>query len=170
MHKWLYKYNQYFNLEEIPEADKLKLASYYLDGMALYWHQNYTRNLEGNEVTWAEYVDALCCRFGGSKGSGTHRTQGGGKLEEYIRDFDVLWNKAQISKKQALVFFLGRGEWLKRAMFPKLSFRSGGRTYHSQKQLEKKPMNLIGGSLNLTLRTRLKSWKRYCHEWKRKRK
>jgi hypothetical protein len=27
-------------------------------------------------------------------------------LESYIRDFDILWNKAEISEKQALVFFL----------------------------------------------------------------
>ena len=51
VHKWLYKCNQYFDLEEIPESKKMKLASYYLDGLALYWHRNYTRNLEGHEVT-----------------------------------------------------------------------------------------------------------------------
>jgi len=28
-------------------------------------------------------------------------------LEEYIQDFDILWNKAKISEKQALVIFLG---------------------------------------------------------------
>jgi hypothetical protein len=38
VHKWLYKCNQYFEIEEVPDAEKLKLASYYLDGMALYWH------------------------------------------------------------------------------------------------------------------------------------
>jgi hypothetical protein len=105
----LYKCNQYFDLEEIPETDKLKLASYYLDGLALYWHQNYTRNLEGHEVTWAEYVDALCCRFGGQKDPLEELTEHKqeGDLEGYIRDFDMLWNRAQISEKQALVFFLG---------------------------------------------------------------
>ena len=109
VHKWLYRCNQYFDLEEIPEMDKLKLASYYLDGMALYWHQNYTRNLEGQEVTWTEYVDALCCRFGGQKDPLEELTEHkqGGDLEGYIRDFDMLWNRAQISEKQALVFFLG---------------------------------------------------------------
>ena len=109
VHKWLYKCNQYFDLEEIPETDKLKLASYYLDGLALYWHQNYTRNLEGHEVTWAEYVDALCCRFGGQKDPLEELTEHKqeGDLEGYIRDFDMLWNRAQISEKQALVFFLG---------------------------------------------------------------
>ena len=109
VHKWLFKCNQYFDLEEIPEADKLRLASYYLDGMALYWHQNYTRNLEGQEVTWAEYVDALCCRFGGQRDPLEELTEHKqeGDLESYIKEFDMLWNRAQISEKQALVFFLG---------------------------------------------------------------
>uniref|UniRef100_A0A6N2MPH0 Ty3 transposon capsid-like protein domain-containing protein n=1 Tax=Salix viminalis TaxID=40686 RepID=A0A6N2MPH0_SALVM len=110
IHKWLYKCNQYFDLEEIPEADKLKLASYYLDGMALYWHQNYTMNLKGQEVTWTEYVEALCCRFGGQRDplkELTEHKQEGGDLELYIKDFDELWNRAHISERQALMFFLG---------------------------------------------------------------
>jgi hypothetical protein len=28
-------------------------------------------------------------------------------LETYIQDFDVLWNKADISERQAMVFFIG---------------------------------------------------------------
>ena len=90
-------------------AEKLKLASYYLDGMALYWHQNYTRNSEGHELTWAEYVDALCCRFWCQRDPLEELTEHKqeGDLEVYVRDFDVLWNRAHISEKQALVFFLG---------------------------------------------------------------
>ena len=38
VHKWLYKCNQYFDLEKIADQDLLKLTSYYLDGLALYWH------------------------------------------------------------------------------------------------------------------------------------
>nr|TKS08041.1 hypothetical protein D5086_0000106910 [Populus alba] len=30
-----------------------------------------------------------------------------GDLEEYIQDFDILWNKAEVNEKQALVIFLG---------------------------------------------------------------
>ena len=29
-----------------------------------------------------------------------------GELEGYIKDFDILWNRAQISERQASVFFL----------------------------------------------------------------
>jgi len=30
-----------------------------------------------------------------------------GEFEKYIQEFDVLWNKAEMSEKQALVIFLG---------------------------------------------------------------
>ena len=109
VHKWLYKCNQYFNLEEIAKPDKLKLASYYLDGLALYWHQNFIRNLGRQETTWADYVEALCYRFGGQKNPLEELTEHkqAGELEGYIKEFDMLWNRAQVSEKQALVFFLG---------------------------------------------------------------
>ena len=67
VHKWLYKCNQYFEIEEVPNVDKLKLASYYLDDMVLYWHQNYMYSNGDRVVTWSEYVEAICGRFGGYK-------------------------------------------------------------------------------------------------------
>ena len=109
VHRWLYKCNQYFDIEEIDELDKLKLASYYLDGIALYWHQNFMRNLNNHRVSWGEYVEALCNRFGGQRDpmEDLIDLKQVGTLETYIHDFDVLWNKAGIGEKQALVIFLG---------------------------------------------------------------
>jgi hypothetical protein len=65
--------------------------------------------LEVQGVSWAEYMDALCYRFGGQKNPFEELTEykQEGELEGYIKDFDILWNKAKISKRQALVFFLG---------------------------------------------------------------
>lgn len=54
-------------IEEIKDDNKLKLASYYIDGMASYWHQNFTRSLGDKAISWSEYVDALCSRFRGQK-------------------------------------------------------------------------------------------------------
>jgi hypothetical protein len=54
-------------MEEIGESERLKLVSYYLDSMALFWYQNYMRSLGGQEVTCKEYVEALCARFGGQR-------------------------------------------------------------------------------------------------------
>ena len=109
MHRWLYKCNQYFEIEDIEESDKLKLASYYLDGIALYWHQNFMRNINNQRVSWGEYVEALCYRFGGQKDpmEDLIDLKQVGTLETYIHDFDVLWNKVGIGEKQALVIFLG---------------------------------------------------------------
>jgi hypothetical protein len=53
-------------------------------------------------------VDALCYRFGGQKNPLEELIEykQEGELEGYIKDFDILWNRAQISKRQASVFFL----------------------------------------------------------------
>jgi hypothetical protein len=109
VHRWLYKCNQYFEIEDIEDPEKLKLASYYLDGIALYWHQNFMRNLNNWRLSWDEYVEALCYRFGGQKDpmEDLIDLKQVGTLENYIHDFDILWNKAGIGEKQALVIFLG---------------------------------------------------------------
>ena len=79
-------------MEEVPEAEKLKLASYYLDGMTLYWHQNFMRSKCGQLVTWKEYVEGLCGRFGGHKEplEELKDLKQEGDLETYIRNFDII--------------------------------------------------------------------------------
>lgn len=56
-----------FDIEEIDETGKLKLASYYLDGIVIYWHQKFIKSKRLQVVTWGEYVESICCRFGGKK-------------------------------------------------------------------------------------------------------
>lgn len=59
-------------------------------------------------VTWGEYVEAICCRFGGQNDplKELKDLRQMRDLESYIMDFDILWNKAEISEKQALIFLL----------------------------------------------------------------
>lgn len=52
VYKWFCKCNHYFEIEKVQEVDKLKLATYYLNGRALYWHQNFMRCIENQGVTW----------------------------------------------------------------------------------------------------------------------
>jgi hypothetical protein len=101
VHKWLYKCNQYFDMEEIKETEKVRLASFYLDGMALYWHQNFTRSIRGRVATWEEYTEVVCGQFGGHQDplEELMELRQTGSLETYIQDFDVLWNKADISER-----------------------------------------------------------------------
>jgi hypothetical protein len=93
VHKWLYKYNQYFDLEEIVETNKLKLTSYYLNEMALYWHQNFMRSREGQLVSWNEYVEIMCSRFRRGHKDPLEELKDLRQLsdlETYIRDIDIL--------------------------------------------------------------------------------
>lgn len=109
VYKWLYQCNQYFEIEEILEVNKLKLATYYLDGMELYWHENFM-SMGDQGVIWNEYIEVSYYRFGGQKDplEELKDLEQEGNLEAYIQDFDMLWNIASITEKQALVFFLGR--------------------------------------------------------------
>ena len=74
----------------------------------MYWHQNFM-SIENQVVAWNNYVEALYCRFGGQKDllEELKDLKHEGDLETYIQDFEMLWNRAEIIKKQALVFFLG---------------------------------------------------------------
>lgn len=104
----MYKYNQYFEIEEIKDDNKLKLAFYYLDGMALYRLQNFTISLGDKTISWSEYVDALCSRFRGQKNPSEElmELRQVGNLETYIQNFDMLSNRAEVNEKSALVFFI----------------------------------------------------------------
>lgn len=61
-------------------------------------------------VIWNEYIEVSQYRFGGQKDplEELKDLEQEGNLEAYIQDFDMLWNIASITEKQALVFFLGR--------------------------------------------------------------
>jgi hypothetical protein len=67
LHKWLFKCTQYFEMEDVADSEKLQIASYYLDGVALYWHQNFLRSLGNQKASWEDYVEAICYRFGGQQ-------------------------------------------------------------------------------------------------------
>ena len=53
-------------------------------------------------------MEAISCRFGGQQDplKAIMELKQQGNLEEYIQDFNILWNKAKINEKQALVIFL----------------------------------------------------------------
>jgi hypothetical protein len=50
---------------EVKDFENIRLASYYIDCVALYWHKNFMRSLRNLEVTWNGYMEALRARFGG---------------------------------------------------------------------------------------------------------
>jgi len=80
-----------------------------LDEVALYRHQNLLRSLGDQKTSWEDYVEAIWYWFGGRQDplEELMKLKQSGDLEEYIQDFDILWNKVKINEKQALVIFLG---------------------------------------------------------------
>ena len=58
---WLYKANQYFNFYQMPLSERLLMASFHINGVALIWFQDSEET--GLFATWEDFVEALLTRF-----------------------------------------------------------------------------------------------------------
>ncbi|PKI34771.1 hypothetical protein CRG98_044838, partial [Punica granatum] len=111
--EWLYRCEQFFEVDETPDNVKLKLVVIHLEGRALQWHQSYVRSLgvEGKSMGWNEYVAAVVSRFGdtGYEDSMTDlkNLKQLGAVQDYMDEFDALLNKVSITESDALSHFLG---------------------------------------------------------------
>nr|TKS06762.1 hypothetical protein D5086_0000119590 [Populus alba] len=72
-------------------------------------YKNFTKSVRGRVVTWEEYTEAMCGQFGGHQDplEELMELRQTCSLKTYIQEFDVLWNKTDISERQAMVFFIG---------------------------------------------------------------
>jgi hypothetical protein len=59
---WLYQAEQYFEFQRVEDGDKVHLASFHLDGIALQWHRWLTKSK--GPMTWVEFSKAVQARFG----------------------------------------------------------------------------------------------------------
>ena len=54
---WLFRCQQFFEIDQTPVDMKVKLATINLEGRALQWHQNWAKFKKPDEVeTWESYV------------------------------------------------------------------------------------------------------------------
>ncbi|KAJ7960281.1 Ty3/gypsy retrotransposon protein [Quillaja saponaria] len=60
---WLYKLEQFFDIEGTPEMYKIKVVSTMLEGRVLHWHQAYMRSVMGRVLTWTQYIADMGHRF-----------------------------------------------------------------------------------------------------------
>ena len=67
--EWFNRVNQFFEFQNTPEAQKVSLASYHLEGEANQWWQwlRKTFHDEGRIVAWTDFEDELWARFGPSE-------------------------------------------------------------------------------------------------------
>ncbi|XP_073138657.1 uncharacterized protein [Henckelia pumila] len=59
---WIYKAEQYFEFQNITIGQKVQLASFHLEGVALQWHR-WLKKFRG-PLTWDEFTKAILHRFG----------------------------------------------------------------------------------------------------------
>lgn len=108
---WIYRCDQFFEVDETPPHTKVKIASVHLDGKALLWHQAYMKGRITREVPmWEEYVRAMSARFGTREYEDpmtemvslrqTHSVQ------QYLDRFDELHNALDLPDQYAMSCFL----------------------------------------------------------------
>ncbi|CAL1390315.1 unnamed protein product [Linum trigynum] len=111
---WFSRVEQFFEFQEIPEEQKVTLASYHLEGDANQWWQwlRRTYQTEGLRITWDTFSSELWARFGQTAGTGfdeaLSRIRQTGTLKDYLTEFERLGNRVHGWTQQALVgTFLG---------------------------------------------------------------
>lgn len=92
---WIFKINQVFEFHHTPEDQRLRLASFYMDGEALTWYQWMHSN--GQLLSWPMFLHALELRFAPShyedpKGSLFKLCQTS-SVKEYQTEFESLANR-----------------------------------------------------------------------------
>ena len=97
MEDWIFKVEQFFALDKIPEVSKINVISLHLDGCALHWHKNFIKN-RGKIMEWREYKEAIKIHFNllayDDLITKMKKLKQGRTLQEYLVAFDSLLDKA----------------------------------------------------------------------------
>lgn len=108
---WIYKCDQFFEVDSTSENIKVKMVSIHLEGKALLWHQSLMKTREfGSWPSWGDYKTAIIARFGNNSFDDPMaeimNLRQKGTVEQYQEQFDGLLNRTDLSEKQALSCFL----------------------------------------------------------------
>ncbi|KAG8365939.1 hypothetical protein BUALT_Bualt17G0024100 [Buddleja alternifolia] len=108
---WLFRAEQFFEVDETPVDTRVRLAAVYLEGKALQWHQVFMRSRVTREFpTWLEYVMALQDRFGSllfeDPMSELMNLRQTGSVRDYLDKFDELLNNVDLNEPYAISCFL----------------------------------------------------------------
>jgi hypothetical protein len=92
---WIFKINQFFDYHLTSDEQRLRIASFYMEGDALPWFQWMHQN--GQLLTWPSFLHALEARFAPSqyedpKGALCKLSQTG-SVREYQTQFESLANR-----------------------------------------------------------------------------
>ncbi|GKC09615.1 retrotransposable element Tf2 [Tanacetum coccineum] len=105
---WIFRYEQFFSIDEIPENQKVKLISVHLFDTALLWHRQFIR-LNGENVSWNVYKYSILQRFGtvyDDPISEIRKVKYQTNAKDYQDTFDTLLSRVYISEEH-VSFYLG---------------------------------------------------------------
>ncbi|MCI22893.1 hypothetical protein A2U01_0044071, partial [Trifolium medium] len=92
---WIFKISQFFDYHHTPEAERLTVASFYMDGPALSWYQWMHRN--GFITSWFDLLQALETRFAPSyyddPSSSLFKLTQRSSVNQYLNEFERLANR-----------------------------------------------------------------------------
>jgi len=96
-HGWLFKITQFFEYHLTPMEERITVASFYLDGLALAWYQWMYEN--NQLISWDQFVPALETRFAPTvyddhKGKLFKLSQTS-DVSTYLHEFESLANRVE---------------------------------------------------------------------------
>ncbi|KAL0329173.1 UNVERIFIED_CONTAM: hypothetical protein Sradi_4904000 [Sesamum radiatum] len=97
----VFKCEQFFEVDDTPSDEKVKLAAMHLEGRDLQWHQVYMKSRMTREVpNWEEYIRALYDRFGtqlyDDPMAELMNLKQVGIVQHYLDKFDELLNRVHL--------------------------------------------------------------------------
>ena len=107
---WLMKLEQYFEVEKIPDENKVRTVLMQLEGRALHWHQFYAKANGGlSALRWFPYLAEMRKRFAASEFSDPMSElvslRQSNTVEEYYEQFLAILNSLQLSPEYTLSIF-----------------------------------------------------------------
>jgi hypothetical protein len=107
---WCHRADQFFELYDIPEAQRLSITGFHMEGKALSWFQ--ALRSSNNLSTWSEFLIAIQVRFGRGSYDDPMETlsklKQTGSLDDYKTQFEILANRVhRLIDPHKLSCFLG---------------------------------------------------------------
>ncbi|KAL5144083.1 hypothetical protein HKD37_09G026878 [Glycine soja] len=106
---WIFKIQQFFDYQRVFDAERLTVASFYMEGPALCWYQWISRN--GFLTSWQAMLQALESRFAPSYYDDPYgalfKLQQRDTVNEYLSEFELLTNRiAGLAPPLLLSYFI----------------------------------------------------------------
>ncbi|GJY98001.1 putative mitochondrial protein [Tanacetum coccineum] len=105
---WLYKCEQFFEIDHVSDPYKIQLASIHLYGAASLWHRQFVKLVGGN-ASWDSFKEVDLLRFGSAYDDpmdGIKNLRHTGTIKEYQNAFYKLISRIDLPEDQQINFYI----------------------------------------------------------------